>query len=108
MLWNNIEVIGRRLIQSNTLPGETVRSPAVNPQFKAEKTFKARVVLMNRESVLTEDTRLRPSQRFAYGRRCLHQSGGPVRTRPPTHENLLRAGRLPRGHLKRRVFARPR
>jgi hypothetical protein len=64
MLWNNIEVLGRRLIQSNTLPGETVRSPAVNPQFKAEKTFKARVVLMNRESVLTEDTRLRPSQRF--------------------------------------------
>jgi hypothetical protein len=29
--------------------------PAANPQFKNEKDFKARVVLLNRESVLTED-----------------------------------------------------
>jgi hypothetical protein len=29
---------------------------AANPQFKFDKDFKARVVLINRESVLTEDT----------------------------------------------------
>jgi len=56
----NIVTLGRRLIPIEHIafiePFESA-----NPQFKPGKTYKARVVLINRDSVLTEET----SQAFA-------------------------------------------
>jgi hypothetical protein len=57
----NIVTLGRRLIPIEQIAMVEPFDPAANPQFKPEKTFKARVVLINRDSVLTEDT----SQEFA-------------------------------------------
>ena len=48
--------IGRRLVPSGQVAFVESFDPAGNPEFKPEKDFKGRVVLLNREIVLTEQT----------------------------------------------------
>jgi hypothetical protein len=50
-----IITIGRRMIPAEHIALVEPFDPSANPQFKNDKDFKARVVLLNRESVLTED-----------------------------------------------------
>jgi hypothetical protein len=52
----NIITIGRRLIPPEQIALVEPFDPSANPQFKNDKGFESRVVLINRESVLTEDT----------------------------------------------------
>ena len=52
----NIVTLGRRLIPIEQIALVEPFDPTVNPQFKTDKAFKARVVLTNCDSVLTEDT----------------------------------------------------
>lgn len=51
----NIVTLGRRLIPIEQIALVEPFDPS-NPQFKPEKDFKGRVVLVNRDSVLTEAT----------------------------------------------------
>lgn len=48
--------IGKRLVPSEQIAFVEVFDPSSNPEFKPEKEFKGRVVLLNREIVLTEQT----------------------------------------------------
>jgi hypothetical protein len=52
----NIVTLGRRLVPIEHIAFVEPFDPAANSQFKTEKPYKARVVLINRESVLTEAT----------------------------------------------------
>lgn len=53
--------IGKRLVPAEQIAFVEPFDPAANPEFKPEKAFKARIVLLNREIVLTEQT----TQEFA-------------------------------------------
>jgi hypothetical protein len=48
--------IGKRLVPAEQLAFVEPFDPSANPEFKPEKDFKGRVVLLNREIVLTEQT----------------------------------------------------
>ena len=48
--------IGKRLVPAEQLAFVEPFDPSGNPEFKPEKDFKGRVVLLNREIVLTEQT----------------------------------------------------
>jgi hypothetical protein len=48
--------IGRRLIPAEQIAFVEPFDPSSNPEFKPEKDFKGRVILLNREIVLTEQT----------------------------------------------------
>jgi hypothetical protein len=48
--------IGKRLVSSEQVAFVERFDPSSNPEFKPEKDFKGRVVLLNREIVLTEQT----------------------------------------------------
>lgn len=48
--------IGKRLVPSEQVAFVEPFDPSSNPEFKPEKGFKGRVVLLNREIVLTEQT----------------------------------------------------
>ena len=48
--------IGKRLISADQVAFVEPFDPAANPEFKPEKDFKARVVLLDRDAVLTEQT----------------------------------------------------
>jgi hypothetical protein len=48
--------IGKRLVPAEQVAFVEVFDPASNTEFKPEKDFKGRVVLLNREIVLTEQT----------------------------------------------------
>jgi hypothetical protein len=50
----NVVTIGRRLVPVEHIALVEPFDPASNPEFKPEKPFKARVVLLNRDTVLTE------------------------------------------------------
>ena len=52
----NVLTIGRRLIPLEQIVLVEPFDPASNPDFKSDKPFKARIVLINREAVLTENT----------------------------------------------------
>jgi len=52
----NIITIGKRLLPAEQIAFVEPFDPSANPEFKPEKDFKARVVLVNREIVLTEQT----------------------------------------------------
>jgi hypothetical protein len=52
----NILTIGKRLISLEQVAYVEPFDPAANPEFKPEKDFKARLVLLNRDVVLTETT----------------------------------------------------
>jgi hypothetical protein len=51
----NIITIGKRLIPAEEIAYVEAFDPAANPEFKPEKNFKARLVLLNRDVVLTEN-----------------------------------------------------
>jgi hypothetical protein len=67
----NIITIGNRLIAAEQVAFVELFDPAANPEFKPEKEFKARVVLLNRDAVLIET----PPQEFAeaHGLRLLSE-----------------------------------
>jgi hypothetical protein len=48
--------IGKRLLLAEQIAFVETFNPSSNPEFKTEKDFKGRVVLLNRETVLTEQT----------------------------------------------------
>ena len=50
----NVITIGRRHVPIEQIAYVEPFDPATNPEFKPEKPFKARVVLLNRDIVLTE------------------------------------------------------
>jgi hypothetical protein len=52
----NVVTIGRRLVPVEHIALVESFDPAKNPQFQPERAFKARVVLLNRDTVLTEQT----------------------------------------------------
>ena len=52
----SIITIGKRLISLEQIAYVEPFDPAANPEFKPEKEFKARLVLLNRDVVLTEST----------------------------------------------------
>jgi hypothetical protein len=51
-----ILTIGKRLISLEQVAYVEAFDPAANPEFKSEKNFKARLVLLNREVVLSENS----------------------------------------------------
>jgi hypothetical protein len=52
----NIITIGKRLIPVEQIAYVEAFDPAANPEFKPEKDFKARLVLLNRDVVLSENS----------------------------------------------------
>jgi hypothetical protein len=52
----NILTIGKRLISLEQIAYIEPFDPAANPEFKPEKDFKARLVLLNRDVVLAENS----------------------------------------------------
>lgn len=48
--------IGKRLVSADQVAFVEPFDPSANPEFKPEKDFKTRVVLLNRDAVLTEQT----------------------------------------------------
>lgn len=52
----DVITIGRRLIPLEQIAFVEPFDPASNPEFKSDKPFKARVVLLNRDTVLAEVT----------------------------------------------------
>lgn len=50
----NVVTIGKRLIPLEQIAFVEPFDPASNPDFKSDKPFKARVVMLNRDTVLTE------------------------------------------------------
>jgi hypothetical protein len=51
----NIITIGRRMVPAEQIALVEPFDPTANPQFKNEKGFKTRVLLVNRESMLTAE-----------------------------------------------------
>lgn len=51
-----VVTIGKRLVPVEQVAFVEPFDPASNPEFKPEKDFKARIVLLNRDMVLTEQT----------------------------------------------------
>lgn len=52
----NIITVGKRLIPDEQIALIEPFDPDANPEFKVQKDFKARIVLINRDTVLTETT----------------------------------------------------
>jgi hypothetical protein len=52
----DIITIGRRLILREQIAFAEPFDPASNPEFKTDKPYKARIVLLNRDTVLAEST----------------------------------------------------
>lgn len=52
----NIITIGKKLIPAGQIALVEAFDPASNPEFKSEKAFKSRIVLLNRDTVLAEMT----------------------------------------------------
>jgi hypothetical protein len=69
----DVITLGRRLVPLEQIALVEPFDPASNPDFKPEKPFKARVVLLNRDTVLAEFT----TQEFAdaHGFRLLAEDG---------------------------------
>lgn len=52
----NFVTIGRRLIPTNHIAFVEPFDPNANPDFQTSREFKARLILINRDSLLTEQT----------------------------------------------------
>jgi len=52
----DVITIGKRVIPVEQIAFVEPFDPASNPEFKSDKPYRARVVLLNRETVLTEET----------------------------------------------------
>jgi hypothetical protein len=50
----DVITVGKRLLPVEQIALVEPFDPTSNPEFKPEKNFKARVVLLNRDTVLTE------------------------------------------------------
>jgi hypothetical protein len=50
--------IGKRMVAADQVAFVELFDPAANPEFKPEKDFKARVILLDRDILLTEQTPL--------------------------------------------------
>lgn len=68
---DNVLTIGKRLIPIEHIAFVEPYDPATNPKLQTSREYKARIVMINRDSVLTEQT----PQSFAeaYGFRVLEQ-----------------------------------
>jgi hypothetical protein len=68
---DNVITIGKRLIPIEHIAFVEPYDPSTNPKLQTSREYKARIVMINRESVLTEQT----PQSFAemYGFRVLEQ-----------------------------------
>lgn len=68
---NNVITIGKRLIPIEHVAFVEPYDPSTNPKLQTSREYKARIVMINRDSVLTEQT----PQSFAeaYGFRVLEQ-----------------------------------
>lgn len=78
-------IIGKRLVPVEQIAlVEPFDAAAANPRFQSDKEFKARVVLLNRDSILTEE----PSAQFAetHGFRRLAEED--VGANPLVHFNV--------------------
>jgi hypothetical protein len=51
-----IITIGKRLVPANQIAVVEPFDPASNPEFKPEKTYLSRIVLLNRDTILTENS----------------------------------------------------
>ena len=77
----NIITIGPKHVPIEQIAYVDPFDPAANPEFKPEKSFKARVVLLNRETVLTESTPQEFAKPTGFG--CFPKiMSGPI---PPSH-----------------------
>jgi hypothetical protein len=65
----NVITIGKRLVPAEQIALVEPFDPASNPEFQSDKAFKGRVVLLNRDTVLTEMTPREFAE--AYGLRLL-------------------------------------
>ncbi|HVR55666.1 MAG TPA: hypothetical protein VMT72_02415 [Pseudolabrys sp.] len=52
----NIVTVGKRLVPVDQIAFVEPFDPSSNPEFKPEKDYKGRIVLLNRDAVLTEQT----------------------------------------------------
>src|SRR4051812_35241971 len=52
----NIVTVGKRLVPVDQIAFVEPFDPSSNPEFKPEKEYKGRIVLLNRDAVLTEQT----------------------------------------------------
>lgn len=53
---NNVITIGKRLIPIEQIAFVEPYDPATNPKLQTSRDYKARIVMINRESILTEQT----------------------------------------------------
>lgn len=53
---NNVITIGKRLIPVEQIAFVEPYDPATNPKLQTSRDYKARIVMINRESILTEQT----------------------------------------------------
>lgn len=67
----NVVTIGKRLIPLEQIAFVEPFDPASNPDFKSDRPFKARVVMLNRDTVLTETATAEFAE--AYGFRMLSE-----------------------------------
>jgi hypothetical protein len=67
----NVITLGRRFVPVEQIAFVEPFDPASNPKLKSDNAFKARVILLNRDTVLTEQTvqELADAQAFRQGRR---------------------------------------
>ena len=63
----NVVTIGNRLLPLEQIAFVESFDPTSNPEFKSEKPFKARVVLINRDTLLTEATPAEFAQLHGFG-----------------------------------------
>jgi hypothetical protein len=52
----NIVTVGKRLVPVEQIAFVEPFDPSSNPEFKPEKEYKGRIVLLNRDAILTEQT----------------------------------------------------
>ena len=78
---SNTITVGKRLIPTEQIAFVEPYDPSANPKFQTSREFQARLVMLNRESVLAEET----PQAFAHanGFRMLQMDG--VATNPAVH-----------------------
>jgi hypothetical protein len=75
-------IIGKRLVPVEQIAlVEPFDAAAANPRFQSDKDFKARVVLLNRDSILTEE----PPARFAEAHGFRRLAEEDVGTNPLVH-----------------------
>ena len=86
--------IGKRLVPGDQVAFVESFDPAANPEFKVKKDFKARVVLLNRDMILTDQNPQEFTGRSSSGSRSLSQRRASSRRspiRPDSNGGIKRA-----------------